>query len=643
MVATLLIVSLAQLGVQSAPRGLHDPRPDFVITLADDLGFSDVGFTLAGDSPSAQWQPKAWRTPLIDAWAAKGTVLNRLYTHSWCAPSRAALITGRYQHSSFVQDSLGAHMVLQKPLGGEGLDEPTIPMALAAAGYRTGHIGKWHLSGNTRSNLCKQTLDTCVWGVLRNTTPTAIGFQSSFGFLEGDAFYWPGTRRAWFRDHKVIEQPLGYLTDVFGNAAAEFIGQAEVDHRPYFLYLAPNAPHWPWQAKQSDMSTPECARYQYEGPPTKKLGGASHLSWLNRTYCGMLVALDRLVGSVFNAITALPKERHENTLVLFTSDNGPDVGPWTYGSMFNGRWHESSLGGGRKGPGFALPLVGSKGTEFEGGLRAPSFAWWPAVLGSGRRSNVFMHLADIKPTMLEAAGVATHVRPWTGMSRLDEFKQELNGKAPVPPRTMLRNVISLVEDTRHEQNGGGTAQPGSMLGKWWRVVSGMWSKSESHPHTLSDPIIDIRKRDLVAVECARTDGHDPTLALHRDGWKWTTREAVCLRFLRPETLQHNKRLRSDFICEGVLAHIFKGRHPATPWLSKSEYHYFNDLRKENSSCKEKVTEARRPHLFNVLADPLEEVDLAARMPTLMRLMADAAAERCLAHVTKRVRERSKAI
>ena len=313
-------------------------RPNIVFILADDMGYGDIG---AFGNPDVQ-------TPVLDSLAADGMVLSQHYAGSpVCAPSRAALVTGRYPHRTGAIDTLE----------GRGLDrlalrEVTIAQVLESAGYATGIIGKWHLGA----------LDP-------RYHPNARGFREFCGFRGGWSDYWK-----WRLDYNgSIRQADGrYLTDVFTDEAVAFLERHRTE--PFFLHLTYNAPHLPLQVPEEEIE------------PFRQLG-----KFREAVCCiyGMNRRMDTGVGRVLEALDRLGLA--ENTIVVFTSDNGPQFGG--KGEVRTDR--------------FNCHFNGHKELVYEGGIRVPCIVRWPAGLpGGGDACGEFVHFTDWFPTLLEAAGVA---------------------------------------------------------------------------------------------------------------------------------------------------------------------------------------------------------------------------------------------
>ena len=317
------------------PRPSARPRPNIVLILADDMGYGDFGALNGGLT----------ETPAIDQLSREGVCLSQHYAGSpVCAPSRAALMTGRWPHRTGAIDTLE----------GRGLDrlrlaERTLADYLKAAGYATGLFGKWHLGA----------LDP-------RYHPNRRGFDEFAGLRGGwqDYYEWRldvngSTSRADGR----------YLTDVITEESVQFISR----HRgePFFLHITYNAPHFPLQAPEEDLEP-----FLQTGRFTR---GVSLIY-------AMIRRMDRGVARVLETL-----DTHglaENTIVLFTSDNGPQFGG--QGDLCTDR--------------FNCGFNGAKGTTYEGGIRVPGLLRWPAGLDGGRTCHELAHFTDWLPTFLAATG-----------------------------------------------------------------------------------------------------------------------------------------------------------------------------------------------------------------------------------------------
>jgi arylsulfatase A-like enzyme len=311
-------------------------RPNIVFILADDMGYGDFGCFNGGLS----------QTPVLDALAGEGVCLRQHYSASpVCAPARASLLTGRYPHRTGAVDTLE-----MRGLDRLALRERTIADHLRAAGYATGLVGKWH----------NGALDP-------RYHPNRRGFDEFAGFSGG---WSPYIDYRLDRNGSVAKSDGRYMTDVLTDEAVEFIERHSAV--PFFLLLAYSAPHYPLHALEQDLA------------PVRDGGGFT--TAVSHIY-GMIRSMDRGVGRVLEALDR--RSIAENTIVLFTSDNGP---------QFTGAGEMDSR---RFNCGFA----GAKLLVYEGGIRVPMIVRWPAGLIGGRQRDDLVHFTDWLPTLLAAANV----------------------------------------------------------------------------------------------------------------------------------------------------------------------------------------------------------------------------------------------
>jgi arylsulfatase/arylsulfatase A len=325
-------------------------RPNVVLILADDQGYGDLG--CHGNS--------LLRTPRLDQLAAESVRLTQFYVSPVCAPTRASLLTGRYSYRTGVTDTYLGRALLHR-------DERTLPDVLAAAGYRTGIFGKWHL------------------GDCFPLRPTERGFQQSLvhrGGGIGQPSDPPGGEHYFdtiLERNGELLPTRGYCSDVFTDAALEFIDAA--GEKPFFCYLAFNAPHDPLEVPEEDAAPYLLAKMRAEDFPSPTGGqpiqGAFDAERTARVY-GMVANLDRNIGRVLDRLEA--RSLAEQTIVVFLTDNGPAF------PRYNGG------------------LRGLKGTVYEGGIRVPCFVRWPQRLDPGKRPSPAAHL-DLFPTLLAACDV----------------------------------------------------------------------------------------------------------------------------------------------------------------------------------------------------------------------------------------------
>ncbi len=342
-------------------------RPNIVLIVADDLGYADLGFTGATDIP----------TPHLDRLAAESVICTDGHVcASVCAPSRAGLLTGRYQQRQGFEMNLRPEMGL---LPGT----ITLPGRLQAAGYRTAAVGKWHV------------------GYQEHNHPQAVGFDHFCGLLSGSRSYFPmekepgPTKRIERNGEVVPERSFDYLTDFFTDEGAALIDGE--NSKPLFLYMAYTAPHGPMHARPDLME----ALGAIEQPGRRK-------------YAAMVAALDEGVGELRAALERTGQAN--NTLIVFLSDNGGA----TNNHSDNGPWR------------------GMKGSKWEGGQRVPFLVHWPARLKPQRFDSVVSSL-DLAPTLLAAAGVNGSSDPGTEPNGLDGLNllPWLEGRAAAPTTRTL--------------------------------------------------------------------------------------------------------------------------------------------------------------------------------------------------------------
>ena len=311
--------------------------PNILVIVADDMGYADVGFQGCKDIP----------TPNIDRLARSGVRFSSGYVSGpYCSPTRAGLLTGRYQTRFGHEFNPGG--------GAKGgdvglpLSQTTIANRLKAAGYVTGLVGKWHL------------------GKAAKFHPQKRGFDEFYGFLAGAHAYFPGKGAPILRGTSVAME-REYLTDAFAREALAFVDRHKKE--PFFLYLAFNAVHTPMQATDARLK-----KFEAIADPTR------------RTYAAMTWAMDEAIGQVLDKLRDAGLE--DDTLVFFFSDNG---GPTMPGTTINGSRN--------------TPLRGSKRTTLEGGIRVPFLISWPGKIPAGKTFDDPVIQLDVLPTALAAAGI----------------------------------------------------------------------------------------------------------------------------------------------------------------------------------------------------------------------------------------------
>jgi arylsulfatase A-like enzyme len=346
---TRLAIALLAVGatVLNAANGPSPARPNLIVILTDDQGYADVGFNGCKDIP----------TPNLDSIAANGVRFSNGYvTYSVCSPSRAGLLTGRYQQR--FGHERNPRFEPDNPKSGLPLSERTLASVLGQVGYQSGIIGKWHL------------------GAHPDLHPLKRGFNEFFGHLGGGHRYFPedltirdavdakneadSYRLQILRDQTPV-QTTQYLTDEFSDEAVRFVERHK--DTPFFLYLAYNAPHAPLQAPEKYLS-----RFPDIKSPTR------------RTYAAMVSAVDDGVGRLLAKLRELGIG--DNTLVFYLSDNG---GPPEANAANND------------------PLRGAKGSPWEGGWRVPFAAQWPGHLPRGQVYEAPVLSLDIFATAVALA------------------------------------------------------------------------------------------------------------------------------------------------------------------------------------------------------------------------------------------------
>jgi arylsulfatase A-like enzyme len=400
--------------------GFSQKRPNIIIILADDMGYSDLG-CYGSEIP----------TPNLDALAGKGVRLTQFYNNARCCPTRASLMTGLYPHQA------GIGRMSEDPEApkthDEGVDgyrgslsknSVTIAEVLKTSGYHTYMSGKWHLGLDGKDK----------W-------PLQRGFEKYYGILGGGSSYlkpFPPRGVTSGNGEMQYDFPQGYYTtDAFTDSAIAFLTEQK-DRDPFFLYLAFNAPHWPLQAKEKDIerfrnayligwdsvkherlrrqiklgvTNAEWAPSKSEMRPWNELTSQEKrdVAYRMSVYAAQVYCLDYNVGKLIDYLKK--KDQFNNTLILFMSDNGASAEPYL---ELGGRpqaevndplkfWQVSY------GVGWAsvsdMPFKKWKNTTYEGGTSAPFIASWPDKLTQNTGGLNFLpyHVIDLMPTVLEAA------------------------------------------------------------------------------------------------------------------------------------------------------------------------------------------------------------------------------------------------
>ena len=413
-VVCAVFVAISAIGSHAqAPR-----QPNVVIIFADDLGYGDL---------SSFGAPNI-RTPRLDAMAAEGQKWTSFYVQPVCSPSRSALLTGRLpvRNGMFGTPGGTAPKVFRDNAAqGLPLDEVTIAEVLKTAGYRTGMVGKWHLGQLPQFLPMPQGFEWW-FGLpyshdMRMTVPREDGYQTS-AYSRSQAGVWDVPL---MQNDRIVERPVDHrtLTKRYTDEAVRFIGQNK--GQPFFLYVAHSLPHIPLARSNEFVGHSQAGMYG-----------------------DTIEEIDWSVGRILDALRAEGVER--NTLVLFTSDNGPWL-PF--------REHSGSAGQLREG----------KGTTWEGGVRTPAIVWWPGTIRPAVVTAMGSGL-DLLPTIASLAGAKLSAdRPVDGV----DLSAALKGTGPG-----LRNELFYYWDSELR-----AVRKGNYKAHF--ITSGAYGLSE--PRTVHDP------------------------------------------------------------------------------------------------------------------------------------------------------------
>jgi len=326
-------------------------RPNLIYIVCDDLGYADLGCYGGREADFGAVSPN------IDRLAAGGVKFTQGYANSpVCSPTRFALITMRYQYRlrGAMEEPINSRSKGSTTLGLPP-EVPTLPSLLKKAGYHTALIGKWHL------------------GYPPSFGPRRSGYDEFFGIMAGGVDYFTHCSSSGEHDLYIDEDEhheVGYLTDVLSQRAVDHVRQRAADAKagkPFLLSLHYTAPHWPWETRDDAHVASDVAKNLFH----------LHGGDVN-TYRRMIHHMDEGIGRLMAALRE--EGLDENTLIVFTSDNG--------GERFSDNW----------------PLVGGKMDLTEGGIRVPWIAHWPAAIPAGTVSTQHCMTMDWSATLLEAGG-----------------------------------------------------------------------------------------------------------------------------------------------------------------------------------------------------------------------------------------------
>ncbi|XP_076033550.1 arylsulfatase A-like isoform X2 [Oratosquilla oratoria] len=459
------------------------PKPNIILILADDLGFGDLS---SAGHPSSS-------SPVLDRLASQGRFLTNSYvTSPICSPSRASLLTGRYQPRTGVYPGV----FIPDNVFGLPHNETTLAEVLKGQGYRTSIIGKWHL------------------GVGRNLEylPTHHGFDEYLGIpyshdmcpcLKCFPNNQPCFDTCWeedvscplFSNASIVEQPadLTSLTTRYVDGALRFINRAAKDKKPFFLYLPFHQVHHP-----------QFASRKFHGrSPRGRFGDA-------------LAELDWAVGEVMDFVRNLGIEK--DTVVWFTSDNGPSLTRHDRG-------------------GCAGPLRCGKGTTWEGGVRVPTFVVWPGHIKPGR-SHALCSTLEVVPTLARLAGASVGNLTLDGV---DLMKVLLNPDAKSP-----REFLAMYPESPHPEDGPSAVYHGGFKAHFFTEGNDLSDADNydpmcpsKHRKTRHDPplLYDLLRDPGERYDLAGQTEYQSLLATMED---WRTSHMKAMTWMPPQTLKVDK-------------------------------------------------------------------------------------------------------
>jgi arylsulfatase A-like enzyme len=469
---TSFILYLAATVPLLAQKKADASKPNLILIMVDDMGFSDIGS-----------YGSEIRTPNLDKLAAEGIRFREFYNNSICAPTRASLLTGQYQHRAGV-GYFDVNLGLPAYQGYLNKESLTLAEVLKQNGYSTLMSGKWHVGK-----------DSLGW-------PNQRGFDQFYGFVPGASNYFDIGEYGQAPPVTLIKnnkkenlKPGEYLTNKIVDNALVFLDEQNKTQKPFFLYLPFNAPHWPLQALPEDIAKYK-GRYDigWDSLRQQRLARQRELGillpnqkvaqrdpevpkWDNLTYdqkqlwkakmevyAAMIDRVDQNIGRVLAKLKELKKD--ENTLIIFISDNGAQGG--YAGSNRKPQRNSGPIGS----PGSYdyqeqnwayvsnTPHRQYKNNMHEGGFSSPFIAWFPKRIKGGQIVKGTAHLIDIAPTFYELAG-ATYPSNYKGVK-----PHPLAGKSLVPVLTSQATEVNRGEPLFWERAGNRAVRKGD-----WKIVS----------------------------------------------------------------------------------------------------------------------------------------------------------------------------
>jgi len=342
----VVAISLCACGSDQASQNSAGKRPNVILIMTDDQGYGDLGVT---GNPYIH-------TPQIDNFAALSTQFTNFYVDPVCAPTRSALMTGKFYLRTGIYDTFNGGAIMDP-------DETTIAELLSANGYQTGIFGKWHLGDNYPGRPSDQ-------GFGQSLVHKAGGIGQP-----GDLDNFPRPDSSYFnpvlyKNNKAIKT-IGYCTDVFTDGALDFLEQNK--ENPFFLYVAYNAPHGPLQVPDKYLE-------KYQG---LDFGLNPREARSARRVYAMVENVDENVGRILSYLKE--NELEENTVVIFMSDNGPIPARYNAG------------------------LRGTKSSVYEGGTKVPFFIHYPEIFKAGEKIPTTVGHIDVLPTLLDICGLESDI------------------------------------------------------------------------------------------------------------------------------------------------------------------------------------------------------------------------------------------
>jgi len=470
----LLLLLVINISVTAQKK---EAKPNIILIMADDMGYSDLG------SYGSEIQ-----TPNLDKLASEGLRFKEFYNNAICAPTRASLLTGQYPHKAGI-GYFDVNLGLPAYQGFLNKESLTLGEVLRNSGYSTLLSGKWHV-GN----------DSLSW-------PNQRGFDQFYGVIGGGANYFNNFPMPLFgREYPVVlvennkrlnpEPDSYYFTDEITNHAVQFLDEQRKTSKPFFLYVAYTAPHWPLHALAEDIAKykgkyakgwDELRKERYarqlqlgildpgskpaerdpEIPKWENLTYDEQQLWQARieVYAAMVDRMDQGIGKIVSKLKELKKD--DNTIIVFISDNGAEGGHYTLGGR--GKRFNSGPVGTSGSFDYVYknwahvsntPLHAYKGNMHEGGVSSPLIAWYPKRIKANSIAKGTGHLIDLAPTFYELAG-AKYPQQFNGTST-----NNLVGKSLVPVFTGITPQVNRGEAIFWERAGNRAVRKGK-----WKLVA----------------------------------------------------------------------------------------------------------------------------------------------------------------------------